>query len=399
MIDIAACMNRRSSGVVASPASTLRGVGQPEGASRLGFAIVRCASRVFAIWMALACTSEAKQANRPLFASDAALAVTLQAPWSEIEKKTKGSFRRPAVLSYTDAQGLSHRIAANVETRGITRLRLCPFPPLRLRFARAAVAGTVFEGQKSLKLVTHCSPGQVWEQYYLQEMLAYRIYNLVTNHSFRVRALDITYQNVSGKKSNGPHLAFMIEDVDDMARRNGRKPSPQATFTPRAFDAVELSRFMLFQYLIGNTDWEVLSGPQEDECCHNVRVTHAAASNGAISNGANSNGMNSNGMIAVPYDFDSSGMVDAQYAGPHQSLPIKQVTQRLFRGFCRHNDSLETVRREFLGHRRAIFGLLENESHLNPRRRRTVSHYFEAFYLTLESEARFAREISGKCRK
>lgn len=384
MIDIATRMNRRSSSVVASPASTLRGVRLHETSPRRGWDIVGCAARVFALWLALACTSEAKQANRPLFASDAALAVTLQAPWSELKKKTTPSVRHPAVLSYSDAQGRRHRIDASVETRGITRLSVCRFPPLRLRFAPITVAGTVFEGQASLKLVTHCRPGQVWEQYYLQEMLAYRIYNRVTDHSFRVRPLDIIYQGLSGGKTDLPQFAFLIEDVDDMARRNGRKESRQATFAPHDFDAVALSRLMLFQYLIGNTDWEVLSGPKKDKCCHNIRVTSAGASDG---------------LIAVPYDFDSSGMVDAQYAGPHESLPIKKVTERLFRGFCRHNDALETVRREFLGHRQAIFSLLENESRLNPRRRRTLVDYFESFYLTLESQSRFAREISGKCRK
>ena len=346
--------------------------------------MTRAAWRVFTFCLVATGSAQVKQTTRPLFESDAALAVTLQAPWTDVVKKSPRPLRHPAVLSYVDAQGLSHRIDATVETRGITRLSLCRFPPLRLRFARTALTGTEFEGQNSLKLVTHCSPGQVWEQYYLQEMLAYRIYNLVTDDSFRVRPLDITYQDVSSGKSNGPRFAFLIEDVDDMARRNGRKESPQATFAPREFDAVALSRLMLFQYLIGNTDWEVLSGPQKDKCCHNVRVTNAAAADGKI---------------PVPYDFDSSGMVDAEYAGPHESLPIRKVTERLFRGFCRHNEALETVRREFLGHRQAIFGLLENESRLSQQRRRTVTRYFETFYATLESESRFARDISGKCRK
>lgn len=384
MGDMGLPMNSRFTGVVASPAATVRCASLHGRAPRLGVTIVRCASRLFALWLAAACSAEAKQPTRPLFTSDASLAVTLQAPWSELRKKTPQSLRHPALLSYTDAQGLSHRIDATVEKRGITRLRLCRFPPLRLRFAPPAVAGTVFEGQSALKLVTHCSPGQHWEQYYIQEMLAYRIYNLVTDHSFRARPLDITYQGLSGGKSDSPRFAFLIEDVDDMARRNGQKQSRQETFAPRAFDSVALSRFMLFQYLIGNTDWEVLSGPQKDECCHNVRVTQADSAGG---------------MIAVPYDFDSAGMVDAEYAAPHESLPIRKVTQRIFRGFCRHNDALETVRREFLGHRQAIFDLLENESRLSTQRRRKVTRYFEDFYLTLESESRFARDISGKCRK
>lgn len=382
--DIGLPMNRRCAAVVTSPAATVRRASLHGRAPRCGWAILRCAALALALWLAAAGTTEAEQATRPLFATDDTLKVTLQAPWSRIGKQTPTSIRHPAVLSYTDAQGVSRRIDASVETRGITRLSVCRFPPLRLRFARTAVEGTVFEGHSALKLVTHCSPGPVWEQYYIQEMLAYRIYNRITDHSFRVRPLDIAYQDLAGGKTNRSHFAFLIEDVDDMARRNGRKESRQTRFAPREFDAVALSRFMLFQYLIGNTDWEVLSGPKQDQCCHNVRVTRAGAPDG---------------LIAVPYDFDSSGMVDAQYAGPHKSLPIKQVTQRLFRGFCRHNETLETVRQEFLGQRQAIFDLLKNESRLSAQRRRTVGNYFEGFYRTLENDARFARDISGKCRK
>lgn len=341
-----------------------------------------------ALSLCLACLAFATGAfareARPLFESGSALTVTLQAPWDELVRNAKDQRRHAAVLSYTDAQGKAHRIEATVETRGLTRLRYCRFPPLRIRFAKAATEGSDFQGQRSLKMVTHCRPGQQFEQYYVQEMLAYRIYNLLTERSYRVRPLDITYIDSAGGKPNGPRFAFLIEDTGDMARRNGMKPDKAPKFTPGDFDAAAMSRQMLFQYLIGNTDFAVLNGPQASECCHNTRVI------GSGEPGAR---------VAVPYDFDSAGMVAASYAAPHESLPIKAVTQRLYRGFCQHNNTLAAARDEFLGRRKAIFDLIQNEPRLSAKRQRELTRYIEEFYTTLNSEYGFAREISGKCRK
>lgn len=334
--------------------------------------------------LGFAATVAAADAGRPLFQADTPLAVTIEAPWRELLRHREAKNRHPAVLAYTDARGHTHRIETTVETRGLTRLRVCTFPPVRLRFDRSATKGTVFEGQRALKVVTHCGNARRWEQYYVLEMLAYRIYNLVTEHSFRVRPLDITYRDSAGGEPDGPRFAFLIEPMRDMARRTGRKRAGQTEFAPGDFDAPALSRFILFQYLIGNTDWAVLSGPKDDACCHNVRVTAADASPG---------------VIAVPYDLDSSGLVDASYAVPHQSLPIGNVTERLFRGFCVHNHALAAARAEFLGHRQAILALVRSEPRLSESRRSKALGYVEAFYATLESEPRFAREVNASCRK
>lgn len=96
---------------------------------------------------------------------------------------------------------------------------MCRFPPLRIRFERDAAAGSAFEGQRSLKLVTHCERGATHAQYVVQELLAYRIYNRITRHSFRVRPLAITYLGQGGRGGPGSHFAFVIEDLREVARR------------------------------------------------------------------------------------------------------------------------------------------------------------------------------------
>lgn len=343
-------------------------------------------------WAALACLAwllaapgtRADEGAGPLFESATELAVTLQADWPVVVRDKENGGRHPAVLGYTDAAGREHRIQGTVETRGITRLRICRFPPLRLRFKRDATRGTEFEGERSLKMVTHCRNGAAYEQYYVQELIAYRIYNRVTDHSFRARPLRITYLDMDGGTRAGPGFAFLIEDDDDVARRNGHREGQRMPLAPGDYDPLAMTRFMLFQYLIGNTDWSVLGRPGLEKCCHNVRVTGAE---------------DAGDLVALPYDFDSSGMVDADYAAPHESLPIRSVTERLYRGFCLHNDSLGPVRDEFLANREAILAIIRDEARLSPGRERVLVRYFGEFYGTLGDPARFAREITGKCRR
>lgn len=343
--------------------------------------------RTCALGLALLALAGAASAGpvRPLFASEDTIAVTLQAPWTGMRRRNAEPRRHPAVLAHVDAQGREHRIAASVEPRGITRRRLCRFPPLWLRFEPGVAQGTVFEGQRALKLVTHCDPRPRWEQHYVLELLAYRIHNRITDHSFRVRPLRVTYLEAGDEGADGPRFAFAIEHVDDMARRNGRVRLRSGAFRPRDYDPLALSRFMLFQYLVGNTDWEVQGVADEPECCHNVRVTAA-------------DGAATTGLVAVPYDLDSAGLVDAPYAGPDAKLPIRLVTERLYRGFCIHNPALATARAELLGEREAILALVRDEAGLDARRRQVALRYLDAGFDTFASDAAFAREITGRCR-
>lgn len=342
--------------------------------------------RRWLVSLCITCVTIAASAQdaRPLFQSDGALEITLEAPWRRVLHQRGQALRHPALLTYTDAQGRLRHIEATIESRGLTRRRVCRFPPLRLRFAPGAATDTIFEGHRSLKVVTHCEHRALYQQYYVKELLAYRIYNLLTDQSFRVRPLDVIYRESAGDKPNGPHFAFLIEDLRDVARRGGLKVAREPRFAPTDFEARTLTRFMLFQYLIGNTDWDVLEGPQPDGCCHNVRVVGSDEPRTRH---------------AIPYDFDSSGLVDAIYAAPDPRLPIRSVTERVYRGFCIHGGSLEPVRWEFLGHRAAILALVRDESRLDQRGRLDVTNYIGRFYAVLADEARFTREIREKCRR
>jgi hypothetical protein len=321
---------------------------------------------------------------RKLFESSETLALTIRAPWRKLISDAGNEKPYPATMTYTDESGQAQTVDITVERRGLTRQRICAFPPIRLRFDKTQVKGTAFRGQKALKMVTHCDTGDRWEQYYVKELLAYRMYNRVTELSFRVRPLAVQYVEADGGSSRSPRFAFLIEDDSDVAGRNSLEKVDLLDIEPEQLEPQTANRLALFQYMIGNVDWSTLGGPGAELCCHNAKLM-----------GANP----TNDLIAVPYDFDSAGLVDAAYAAPNEGLPIVEVTDRLFRGFCVHNQTLESARHEFLALEPEIFALVRAESRLSPRNLKIMSRFLNEFFDTLKSDRAFNKEIIRRCRK
>jgi hypothetical protein len=322
-----------------------------------------------------------------LFSSNDTLNVTLTAPWRDITRNEKNQDPYPAKIEYTDELGNTMTLDMTAQRRGLTRQRVCDFPPIKLRFEKEKVKGTTFRGQKSVKMVTHCKRPSRYEQYYILEMLAYRMYNLITDYSFRVRPLNVNYVDSKTGKTDESRFAFLIEDDSDVAKRNGLKKLEIPKIRPSQLEPKVTSEFSLFQYMIANVDWAALSGPDPKECCHNVKPIAPRPLTPQDK------------IYPIPYDFDSSGMVDTHYAAPAQGLPIRSVTQRLFRGYCRQNSTLEDARKHFLTQEAAIMALISDENRLNKNTKKKTTKYIGRFFKTIKDPDDFERLIVKKCRK
>ena len=227
---------------------------------------------------------------------------TIEAPLTTIFKdRGKERNERPSKLILPAADGQPTALKVDIRTRGKTRAerRICEFPPLRLDFDTAG-RGTMFETENALKLVTHCQDGRAeYDQYVLQEYLVYRVYNLLTDLSFKVRLARVTYVDTDGKRDPVTRNGFLIEDVDAVAARNGWQALRVPAVPPQISDPPTLALVEVFMYLIGNPDWSVFSiEPGEETCCHNTVPIGAGA--GPV--------------FSVPYDFDIAGIVHTRYA-------------------------------------------------------------------------------------
>ena len=328
----------------------------------------------------------AKDAKPPkLFSENGEMTVTLSGPWRRIKRMVKKDALYPAKLTYEGSDGNSHTLDIQVSPRGISRrLYSCDFPPLKLHFDKEMTKGTEFRGDKSLKLVAYCATSGKYEQYNVKEYLAYRIYNLITEYSFRVRPMMITYQDSERKKDTLTRFGFLIEDLDKVADRNGLKKLELEKISHEHLDATEISKFALFQYLFGNLDWSAFDAHGDDDCCHNSRLI--------------GEGSEAIPKYGIPYDFDSSGLVDPHYALPPAGLGMRNIRQRLYRGFCFANDALPATVELFNQKKPDILALFNDNRHLTDGTRAEAIEYIEAFYEVINDPGKFREEITGKCR-
>jgi hypothetical protein len=123
-----------------------------------------------------------------LFDETAVVDATLEGPLRELMGDTDSREQLPFLLR---ADGTEHAI--KVRLRGKSRLRVCNFLPIRVNFKKGEVDGTLFEGQDKLKLVVPCYTSERAEKNLVEEYVVYRIFNLLTPASYRVRLLRMTF--------------------------------------------------------------------------------------------------------------------------------------------------------------------------------------------------------------
>jgi hypothetical protein len=315
----------------------------------------------------------AEQATRadPLFQADSTLDIRIAGPLETLMKERPTEEELPARLSWTEADGRPVTVDVEIRTRGNFRRRreVCPFAPVRLDVAKKEVAGTLFDGQDKLKLVTHCRTGsRRAEQFVLREFLTYRMYNLLADASYRVRLLRITWENTEDKGKSFVAYGFVIESAERLARRIDRPFIEIRGNTDEALlDPATTNLQSVFQYFIGNTDFSPIAGPPDDICCHNVTLFGAAEGP----------------LYPVPYDFDMAGMVNSDYAAPSPSFRLRDVQSRLYRGRCRFEDRLPDTLALFEREKDALYATLDLEGALADWSRKDMRRFIDAFYAAL----------------
>jgi hypothetical protein len=302
----------------------------------------------------------------PLFSSDAPIHVTIQGPFANLVSN-RAETPRPATMV---VDGVTYPIT--LTPRGITRLRseTCDFPPLRVTLTQKAPEGSLFQGQHRLKLVTHCKRSPDFQQKVLLEYSAYRLYNLMTQQSFRARLANIDYLDEAGRPYVS-RVGYFLEDFDDVAKRNGMTSAHMGALVPLGqLEPNAAARFAVFEYMISNYDWSMRAGPQGTECCHNGRLMTDRPGGP---------------LTAVPYDFDFSGLVDAPYAGPPEGIPVDNLKQRNYRGYCVQVAQARAIAAEIGPRRSEFLGVFAAVPGLDQRNQSRASSFVSGFFADLDS--------------
>ncbi|HZR26731.1 MAG TPA: hypothetical protein VFA59_24265 [Vicinamibacterales bacterium] len=299
-------------------------------------------------------TRRAAAEDRALFRDDRPLAFTMTADLSSMNREREVTKSYSGVLTVDGTD-----IPIVIGPRGHFRLKIqtCDFVPIRLQFAPTAnLATTVFDGQSTLRLGTHCRDERESDQYVTREYLAYKLAHLVTPMSFRARLAAVTYVDAKSKKTIGTHRGLLLEREADVAQRLGGREVKVPHMLFDAFDADSLTTMGLVEYMLGNTDFSVWG-------LHNVIVVQDKRRR----------------FYPVPYDFDLSGLVHAPYATYDPRLPVKSVTDRLYRGPCRTVEQLDAAAAPFRAQQSAMLSTVD-ASDLDAAHRKEVKSYLESFF-------------------
>jgi len=280
----------------------------------------------------------------------------------------------PARLRYASAAD-SGKIDVKLRTRGIFRLKECAFPPIRIDLPAHKVDDTPFAGQDKLKLVTHCLSARLYERNLLREYAVYRAFNALTDTSFRVRLAHITYID-SARTDTTIRYGFLIESDAGLAHRLGAEVYESNNVHDLLTDPTYMTLVAMFQYFIGNSDWSVWAR-------HNIAILRRTEPPL---------------LLAVPYDFDFSGAVNAPYATPPPQLPIHTVRERYYRGYCQPDTILHSVLARFRAAKDSIYAAVRAVPDLPEGDMKGLLNYFDEFYDAIENRGLVQREFVRGCR-
>ncbi|MEO0896662.1 MAG: hypothetical protein AAFY71_09710 [Bacteroidota bacterium] len=318
-----------------------------------------------------------KSAVHPVFDSEETLKITLKGDLKALLKdKLEDRSYHKFTITYTDGEQ-SGEVPVRVKIRGNFRREMCKLAPFRLNFDSAGVAGSIFEGLNKVKMVLPCyMKSDKYAQFLAKEYLSYKGYNLITDSSFKVRLMETTFIDESGKYEEFTETTFLIEPVKLLAKRMGGKEIEIERVHPNSCNIKMATKMSVYQYLIGNTDWSI-------PALHNIKMIKEGPGNSPV---------------AVPYDFDFTGLVGAPYAVPNPRLEMSSVKERKYRGYCQSEMMTMLVLDKFKETKAPMLALYADSPLLDKKTNIRAVKYLADFYRTLENEKSSKRVFLKTCR-
>lgn len=204
----------------------------------------------------------------------------------------RSDIEQPAQIKLSGGDQMDLSLKLKVRPRGKYRRLRCDWPPLRLNFSNSQLKGlNVYHKYDKIKLVTHCKNDAKAAQTLLKEYWTYKMYNDVSDNSFRVHLLEVTYIDAADAARRMESYAFVIENNQEMAHRIDGKLVEGVGFKPDALAVDTYQDMVLFNFMIGNTDWKISTQKNLKLVRHKNREL----------------------LTIVPYDFDGSKIVNPTY--------------------------------------------------------------------------------------
>lgn len=267
----------------------------------------------------------------------------------------------PGTLTFKDNQNQKQEWGVKVSLRGkYRRLKCTDMPPFKLDFKKKDLEAAGLARHDDYKLVNFCmGEKDIAEDILIREYLTYQLYREITPASFRVQLLNIVYTDSQTGKSF-KQKAFIIEDTAELRDRIGAtKNKSNFGITEASLHPQEQQTAALFQYMIGNHDWQFNSGK-------NVKLVKKE-----------------DALIPVPYDFDFSFLVNAPYLKIDNINNLdknNRIAYRVYQGFEKDPSLLKQTTKLFLSKEKALKNIIKHSSLLSNHSKREMLAYLDYFF-------------------
>ena len=308
---------------------------------------------------------------------DSAFDVYLRLDWKHLKKYKKDKAYQPSMVCCNTPGNDSLTLNAKVRTRGHMRLEICNYPPLKLKIDKDDLTKYNLSSLNELDIVNHCDQTETHDQLLLKEYLAYKLWELVSPTYLKTQLIRLHYQNPDGTEAHESAPAFIMEDPEEMANRlDGRLPK-NSIMSKSAIARQPFLRLCLFEFMIGNTDWHVPSR-------HNLEFIGISGYQL---------------LVAIPYDFDYSGLVHANYAIPHETLKLPDVAIRYYQGWCHTESEVRGQLQIFLDQKEKILAMPYQIQGLNEKSIRQAVDYLQDFFDIVENPKKLENQVIKHCDK
>jgi N-glycosylase/DNA lyase len=292
--------------------------------------------------------------------------VTISTDLESLINERRGEDAQAALLTFSTPDKREYQLEVEVSSRGKFRRRRCDFPPLRLDFSRRHLEEQGFDRSfRKLKLVTHClEDARISQDNIVKEYLVYQLYRELTDFSFRARLARIDYLDTEQKLRRIRRYGIFLEEVDELAQRHGLEECKNCYgMVGPQLDADIENLMCVFQYMIGNTDWDI-------NMVRNIKLLMPA---------------DSSRFIPTPYDFDFAGFVSPSYAVPDANYGLASLKQRVFLGRQAPWEDLARTLELFVAKKPEMLKLVRNARQLSAPARQECLEYLRSFYDEIEA--------------
>jgi hypothetical protein len=313
-------------------------------------------------------------------ARDSFLLLGIESDFDEMLRQKKKKKWQTAKLFFRDKDGKEQIVEAEIRPGGISRQEICEWPPIKIKVSPKYLETAGLRPSGNLEIIVSCREFEEYRQLVLLEYAAYKIYNLLTDISLHTQLTKIKLldSKKTGRLKLEDSFAFIVEHPTEMSYRLGAKLlEPRKNTRPNTLEHLDFDIACMFEFMIGNTDWYPYNN-------HNIDfITLPPKSR----------------LVPLIYDFDGSGLVNAPYASPHHTLPIKTVRERYFMGLCRNEAETAATLQHFRDKKGAIIGFIETFPHFSKSSRKYALNYLNDFFEIIEDPKKTQKEILNDCGK